>query len=374
MLVVMRNFELVEMSFTKFGSFVIGSTIDILPLILRKHIIKLCHSIKGRGAVMSIWMIILKIALIVLCGVGIYYLFIFSTFFWGISEAVCKVVETGTDVVGRPFRLLWDFVKEKLGLSVFFRRRGAIARFADRHPSLGTATSIRFFLFSFVFLCVATTVSVLTDKFKNAFDSMMSMFPFVFIFDVFSGEANFSIVGLISTGISAMLIGAFFNYCMNGYSRKGHFLRWLVSIIYYIITTLLACSLGLILSNVWEWFGVKGVALFNVFKNAISNSGMSFGGVLTVIGSVLGLLAILYIGIILMLIAVREYIETFCYGILGVALFFVVGILCLVIGSQEFINGPWGNAIMTATLLICIFAFDFIRVNKGELLDVDEIF
>lgn len=228
-----------------------------------------------------------------LCGVGAYYLFIFSTYFWTFSEIACAFIKKIIGVVSRPFRLIWDSGTERLKIHAPIRRKGAIDRFADRHPICGSAASIRFFIFSVVFLCVAIIISAFNGGIGKFIMDTLSMFPFFFVIEVINKNVEFSFAGLISTGFLAMLIGAFFNLCMGEYSRKGSFSRWLVSIGYYLVTTTVACYVGFVLSNVWEWVGAMGVSLFNALKNILLASSWSFIGVLRTGGCVIALFLIL---------------------------------------------------------------------------------
>ncbi len=321
---------------------------------------------------METLMIILKIALVALCGVGLYYLFIFSVYFWNLAEAICLIIETVVKLVTYPFKFIKNFVEEKRSSLELSLCNTPLARFVDRHPTLGTPSSIRFLILGIIFIIIMLIISMLNNSVENLIEDSLNMYPFFFIVQLISNQASFSFVGLISAGFSAMLIGAFFNFCMGDYERKGSFLRWLVAIGYYIVTTTVACYLGLLLSNVWEWFGNTGVWLFNSLKDIISGSGNGFFDIFIVLGCLIALIIVVYIGIILILVAVKEYVETFCYGAMGAILFAVVLLLCFVFGSQEFINSTWGQVICIATLFISIFVLDFIRVNKVEILGLDE--
>lgn len=318
---------------------------------------------------MSVWDIILKIIVVAICGVGAYYIVIFSIYFWSIAEFICEFIKSITEFVSAPFVSLWNLIKKKLSSFKPVLKQDIITRFAERHPILGSATSIKLFILSSIFLATLIIIYAVKGIFGDFLTQTMSMLPFFFILGIINGDFQFSFVGLISVGVSSMLIGAFFNLCIGNYSRKGSFVRWLVSIGYYIVTTFTACYIGFALSSVWDFVASKGVALFGVIKGILTSSSWTFVGTLKIISSALVLLAILYIGIILVTIAIKEYIESLCYGGLGAILFFMTILVLWAIFSQDFLNGPIGQFITFTTLFAAVFIFDFIRVNKDEILE-----
>ena len=139
-------------------------------------------------------MIILKIALVALCGVGLYYLFIFSVYFWNLAEAICLIIETGVSIITSPFKFIKDFAKDKLDSVKLSLYRTPLARFADRHPTLGTPDSIRFFIFGVVFIVIMLIVSILNNSVEDLLNDSLNMFPFFFIIQLLSKKVSFSLV------------------------------------------------------------------------------------------------------------------------------------------------------------------------------------
>lgn len=314
---------------------------------------------------------ILKIALVGLCGVGIYYLVLYSYFFWNLSEAICSVVSLVIGFITKPFKNLWDKLKDGLSSIMPSFDNLPISRFADNHPTFGTGRSIRFFIFGVIFIAAITGISMANNTFGELLEKVATMFPFFFIVDILAKDAEFTLVGLISTGVSAMIMGSLFGFCLQGYERKGHFLRWLIAIPYYIVTTILGCYLGYLLSGVWEYIAKTGIALFNTMKNSFSDP----SGLLGFLGGILALAALIvisYLGIVLLLTAIREYIETFCYGLLGFGIFIVFAIVSFIIGGQAFFDTELFRTLALILALFGIFGVDFIRVNKVELLHTDK--
>lgn len=317
------------------------------------------------------WILIFKIIGAIACVVGIYYLVIYGCFFWGIAESICKFFEICIGFITYPFKGIKDFVTKKKEQYTY--SGDAISRFADRHPNLGTERSIKFFIVAVIFLIVVFTVKILQGNFEDFLENLFRAYPLIYVVDTFGGSHPLTIVGVISTGISALFMSAFFSYCVGNFERKGYFLRWIVSIPYYIVTTLLGCYFGMVLSNLWEWAANAGIDLFNILANAFKADSKTLLGILIIVGSFIALVVLLYVGLILLLTALKEYLEIFIYGLIGLLILAVCAILMLIWGGQEFINSSVGNGILTTVLIIALFVVDFMRVNKGELLGTDKL-
>lgn len=308
---------------------------------------------------------ILKIAAVAGCGAGVVFLGVYVWVFWGWSEAICLVINKVLEFITKPFTEHLEDFKGFIESKFSFTRNWPISRFADRHPTLGTGRSIRFFIISVIAICVITGVSILNNTFEELFSDVITMFPFFFIIDIFAGEAELTLVGLISTGISAFIMGGMFGFGLKGYKRKGYFLRWLVAIPYYIVTTILGCYLGYLLSHVWEWFAQTGIDLFNTMKQSFNGDGSFLGGIF----AIACLIVITYIGILILITAVREYVETFCYGLIGFGIFIAFIIVSLILGGQAFFNTELFKTLAIILALFGIFGVDFMRVNKEELVE-----
>lgn len=313
------------------------------------------------------------LGIIVLCIVGsvITYIFNFCINFWVFAESICSFIEIIIDFISYPFKQLWKFIKEKLNFSKYLRP-SAIDRFANRHPNLGTGKSIKFFLFAIIFHIAVITVLVNTDQIEDFFSEAIFTFPFFFIIDLLSNKVPFDIVSFISTGLTSMLIAVFFELFSDEYKGKGSFGRWMASLGYYIVTASVACSISVLLKNVLEMLAKSGISIYDSLKGVISASEKTFWGVAVTVLCVIALIAILYVGIILITITVKEYIETFCYGGLGFVFAIVIIIsLTLIFGTKIF-DTTWGQIIVAIICLIGIFGFDFLRVNKKVILELDD--
>lgn len=315
------------------------------------------------------WILLLKIAGAIACVVGLYYLVQYVQVFWQIAEAVCKFIEYGIQFITYPFNDIKEWIKEQNKKHLY--SGDAIGRFADRHPTIGTERSIKFFIVAVIYLIIVFTVRILNADMGDFIQNLFDAYPLIYVIKTFAGDNSFTVVGAISTGISALLMSAFFTFCMGDFKRKGHFLRWLISIPYYIVTTLLGCYFGMVLSNVWNWMANIGVNLFNSFKAALNADSKTLLGILIIVGSFIAMVLLLYVGLILLLTALKEYMDVFIYGLIGLLFIIVCVLLMFIWGGQDFITTATGNTILTISSILAFFATDFMRVNKGELLGTD---
>lgn len=317
------------------------------------------------------WILLLKIAGAIACVVGLYYLVIYGHVFWKLAEYLCKFIEYVIQFITYPFKDIKEWIKEQNKKHLY--SGDAIGRFADRHPTLGTERSIKFFIVALIYLIIVFTVKILKGDMEDFIQNLFDAYPLIYVITTFAGDNSFTVVNIISTGISALLMSAFFAFCMGDFKREGYFLRWLVSIPYYIVTTLLGCYFGMVLSNVWEWAANIGVNLFNSFTAALNADSKTLLGILITVGSFIALVLLLYIGLVLLLTAIREYLEVFIYGLMGLLFIIVCVLLMFIWGGQDFITTATGNTILTISSILAFFATDFMRVNKDELLGTNKL-
>lgn len=317
---------------------------------------------------MEIFSTILKIILTVAFGVGVYFLCFAVPYLWFVVEGICSLLDNLVKLLLEPFKALWRKIKGNLGIAEGGYSDNTFIRFTNEETLFGTGKSIYILLGSIVFLGIVILVSWSRGNLEHFVTDTLSTFPLFFIFDLINGDVAFTLDAFVSTGICAMLISVIFGACMKDYDRDRSIFRWIVSVVYYIFTAPAACYLGFLLSGVWEWLTKAGISLYGTLKSIFSASGTSFVGILTTVGCGIALLLLLYIGIILIMVALKEYIETFGYGAIGFVIFIVIMLLCVIIGSNEFVNGPVGQVIMMVTLFSNVFVLDFMRVNKQEIL------
>ena len=311
--------------------------------------------------------VLLKILLIALCGLCIFLAYKLCRFLFIFSQIAVPLLDMGIKKISYPFKVLTYPVKKVTQYIEDFLLIDPFPRLSRRHPVLGSARGMRFILLSIIAMVVLVIVYACNNNLAFLFtESSLFMLPFFFVVRLISREITFSVVGLISTGVSGMIIGLFFKLCLDGYEHDGSILHRIVSIVYYTITTFMASYLGFILSGVWDWFAKTGINFFNILKDMILGSDWSFLGVLKFLGCALVLSIIIYVGIILLSVALKEYVESFCYGFIGFVIVFLFELICNVVFQMDVWDGTLRLIIEYTVFFACILIPDYIRVSSGD--------
>lgn len=315
---------------------------------------------------MGFFNVLLKILLVALCGLIVFVAYKICMFLLAVSEIGVPLVGAAIEKIAYPLGAVIYPLKKVGGFLENMLLLDPFDKLSRRRPFLGSARAIRFFCLSLILICVLIVIYACNGNIVALFRDTFYMMPFFFILQLFNHEVPFTIIGLISAGVSGMIIGAFFNLCMGDYRFNKSIKHRLISLIYYTVTTFVACYLGFILSNVWDWFGKTGVKLFTIFKDFLIASNWTFAGVLKFLGCALILLIILYIGIVLLFIAIKEYLSTFCYGFMGFAVFLAFVIICMILLPKEARQHTVYVVIEYIMAFACVLIPDYIRVSSED--------
>ena len=317
---------------------------------------------------MSTFETIWKVLQIVLCALALAVaIFIFKKV-PALAEGGCNVLEYPLKLLKKPFSALETSWKNGWSAWRLRRRlsRDAIARFADRHPTIGTAWSIRVALISLVFLMITLIWFGNRIGYGEYCMELFFMLPLGVFVQLLNGDLSFSMVTLLSAGFSGLLIKKLFDLCMDEYSFDESFGHRVMSVVYYAIMTMSACSIGLLLSNVWEGLASFGVSLYQNMAAFLSGVAWSFVGVLEMIGVTIGLLLLLYIAAIMLMIALQEYWESLCYGISCALVFIAVAVSLSLFIPGGFWDTVWGDTVELSGVFLCLFVTDYLRVYNSS--------
>lgn len=301
--------------------------------------------------------------------------FVLSTVatFWEICESLYILLTSFIKVMCTPIRWITEKIKNWWERVNPFTGENALTRFSDRHPTLGTPKSIIFVLATFLFTGVLVIVCYVKGDF-NIFAEAVEMLPLIYALEVVGGDIKISFISILSVGISATFIGLLPDIFMDDYEIES-FGGILVSIVHYLSTTSIAAFLGLLLSGVWNWLANSGLWLFNFLKFNITNSKGDFLSWIILIGCVLAMILVIYIGIIITMIATRDFIDVICYGMVGIVILFLVGLILYITGlliSVDLFTNIVGKILFGIIIIICMFGIDYFRVNKTKLLGYDD--
>ena len=106
-----------------------------------------------------------------------------------------------------------------------------------------------------------------------------------------------------------------------------------------------------------------GISLYENIKSIVSNADLTFIGVCKFIIFGIIFLLFLYIGIILLLIAVKECIEAVCYSFIALLSVGLLVNLANILPPQPTLQ----IIVNTIIPVIVIIGADFVRVNKNQI-------
>lgn len=322
---------------------------------------------------MTFWAVVLKVLVVALVIAGLvlagwlcYMLLKIAVF----GKAVLTYLE---NVLYGWISSLTKGIKEFFeDLSDCFLNGGICGRISDCCPFLGEAKAIRAVGATLVF-CVGVVMYYLFtgQGFDAVIVDFVDSFPLLVLSETGTVDLikSISVLSIINMGISASVIGWIYRNCTNDYMFDGP-LKLLVSFFYYLISAFAGCFTGRMLEGVWTFSANKSVELFSWIKNLAFSSGNGFSGVIKIIFGIIGLLVIVYIGVKILLVALKEYLDLICFGltckiiILGVAV------------AMEYIfggvNTKAGEIVLAITFFLVVGVSDYIRVFIGSALEPDE--
>ena len=244
-------------------------------------------------------------------------------------------------------------------------------RIAQRHPAFGSAKTLRIALLSLVFILATFIYYLFAGGPAQFLTEFVGSFPMFVLFDggIHKFINSLSLVSVISVGISATLIGRVFKN-LTGELMLDNIIDWLVSFLYYIISALAGCFMGSFLQNVWEFVADMGVSAFNTTKNILVNSDFSLPGILKILLCIIGIAIIVYVGLKILLVALKEYIDLICFGVASFAVVLGTALALKVIFGDETLLIV--EIILTVVFFVTLAVSDYIRVLLGRLFDEEE--
>lgn len=305
------------------------------------------------------------VLIVVLCILGVGLVIAVGDKVFKALKELSEIIEKVLKKAGKPFVAVFEAVGGFFESLFSSLRLGSIDGFVMRHPNLGTKDAIITFMFSAVFTSVMATIYIIKHGLGDHLMEVFSMFPVFFVISLFNGHVSFSLSTLVSTGVSSLLIGLLFGNCMKNYLYHGFFnVRRFVSIAYYLVTAIAACEMGLLLSKLLDWLTQLGISAYDGAVSVITNSIETVGELFAVLGCIVAILLLLYVAALLMGVALKEYIESFTYGIIAFILFMGIMLGLQKLTETVAINQTLLETVELIILLLCIFVPDYIRVNK----------
>lgn len=169
---------------------------------------------------------------------------------------------------------------------------------------------------------------------------------------------NFSPAIIVAAGFSSLLAGI----CMKS-ARKAHWSMWILYSVVFICASALLCSnLSGIFPAVGQWLN----DLWNTLSTDLSHGASDFTQIISFIGNLILFIITAYVGLILMLLIVQEYLHCIVYGTLLLCGLGVISLICQQFWPDFGNSGHWTNILMSVVLIAAIIAADIIRESVDD--------
>ena len=312
--------------------------------------------------------IILAILCLGLCSV----LFNLKNPIEGIIDILCGIVDAVLKPLSKPLKMLWQWLK---GILLDWFSWGdylPIARFADRYPVFGSPSGIRLFLICLGYLIFSFCTMTLEGLGEFIIELFYSM-PMGFLIQMLSQQVPFDLVSLLSAGFTGFMILMLFRTCMKEEYYGSPWARMPVKIFYYLVLCLTACTISTHLGPVWESLAAFGLSSFHGLREIFGNAQWDFVGVLEMLYSGIIFLLLLYVGVMLLLVSIREFIDIIGYSIIAILILIVVVILMETFLPDSILSSDWSGNLTGLAMVAVMFYADYTRVSKDlESYDEDD--
>ena len=310
--------------------------------------------------------VFLKVFLIVLCLIGYRLYNQFHHKIIDFMERLLDFIESILEVLGTPIVALYMLIRNKIVSKTgtwFYNLK--LSQYVDHHPVLGSPAAVWTLALSLLYLTIMLTISAFTHGIGDFLLELLYVMPVGFFVQLATEGVDFQLIGLISGGMTSFLTAMLFEKCMENSCTGKNVLRQIIKFMYYVILTAVACSLSLHLSGLWELLATVGVSVFNYMHVIFNGADQTFLGVLKMIGSGLVILPLAYIGILLLLIAIQEYVEIIGHSLLAMLLLGGCLLLCYTFLPDAFLDSKLGDVTAFLLLFGIMVICDYRRVCAG---------
>ena len=285
------------------------------------------------------------------------------------------VIDSGfaavNEFLGKPLLLLYNAIRNGLNtLTEPVTNKLPLSRLSDRAPVLGSGGTMRFVLLSMVYLVVTVWIAIANadaDALSVYFTSLFFNTAFGYILSLFVESVSFDPVNLISAGFTCFLSYAFFHCSIKADTQHDDsFIARVVQFLYHIPLMGAACLISLQLADLWQLLANWVVALWESLVQVVESTEANAPSLLQGLGAVLALLPLCYLGLMLLLVAIREFIVNLGYGIVVGMVGFSIIFVVLTIFPNFFTDTPFGGMLFSVGFIAFLLISDYIRVNPPK--------
>lgn len=250
------------------------------------------------------------------------------------------------------------------------QRDGPFRNLSKNHPALGTPRSICSALAALVLVGVCFLQAGQNGELTAYVEKMFFATPFGAVVDMLLNKVKLTPALLVSTSCSTLISWLLFTGGGTETSFDKSLLGKIVAFFYHVIFLAAGCIIGMWLAGCWQPLTDWVTALYLNVRDAYTAIKASDGGIVKLLLSGVPLLLLLYLWLIALSLAAREYIATLGHGILTAALMFGILLLAGSFLPQSVQDSAVGNIIGYVFIGLAIIFDECIR-SDPEFLDLD---
>ena len=249
-----------------------------------------------------------------------------------------------TKLMLKPFKLLFSVIKDALSsrYPIPYSLDDRFYAFNGFMPFLLFAAAL---IYTVIVLCISFCH---WDSDSNYVQHLLFNTTLGSFFGFMSGGLDFSPAAIIAIAFSGSLLPL----CMSAHESNGIKPRWFVRAPCYIVYLIASSSLAVMLTGL---FGVVGQWGFDTIVNLFNQESSSF---FATAGKILALIPLCYIALLLSMIAVRTYAESFIFGLLGMIVLIILAFLTQLIPQEYYVLGDIVESIL---VLGMFFGLDILQ-------------
>lgn len=285
-----------------------------------------------------------------------------------LAITLAELFDVVIEPLSAPFLRLYerfaDPIKEKL---VPLTSRLPLTMLSERFPVLGSPGTIRFFLLALAYIIIAFYTQSTAADLSNYVSTLFYNTSLGTVFALILSDTSITLVTVVSAGFTSFLSLLFFRSTVaNDECDDVSLPRKIILFFYHTVYACAACIISLQLSGLWEYLANTGTGLYQTLSVLFHSADHSFVGILQMIGSGLLLGLLLYVGVLLGLIAVREHIYNIGFGISAVVCMAGLFLLIYAFVPDALLIGVWGDIAGYILLAVTFIYTDYCRANLFE--------
>ena len=289
---------------------------------------------------------------------------------WKISKLLpvaCSMIGDGiVGILCLPFTGLYTKLKETLSDRLEPKlRRWPLHRLSNAVPVLGSPRVIASVLLSLLLI----TLCYLRVREEGSLDiygwELFCLTPLGALYNLLVNGVSLTPAVLISSSCSSLIAWLLLTGGEEGGYAYVTFSEMIVAFLYHIIFLVVGCIIGMQLKNFWpllaDWFSSLHVSL----KESYTTAKDSGAGIMKLIFTGLPLALLIYVWLIAMVVAIREFVVSIGHGIMAVMLMGALFLAFIVFLPSAWLDGSVGDYIGIALIATVFLVSEYTRATQA---------